>query len=112
MDRIETARLLLRPFEEGDRPAYRAIRRKPKRRAISGDLRLAAAPASQTTANPLPLLPINRRLGKVSVRQDGQKSNCGATDVVGRMPTQGCFGRPLFLEDLHALQGASQVLVK
>ena len=29
MDRIETARLLLRPFEEGDGPAYRAIRLKP-----------------------------------------------------------------------------------
>ena len=29
MDRIETARLLLRPFGEGDGPAYRAIRLKP-----------------------------------------------------------------------------------
>ena len=29
MDRIETVRLLLRPFEDGDGPAYRAIRRKP-----------------------------------------------------------------------------------
>ena len=27
--RLETGRLLLRPFEEGDGPAYRAIRRKP-----------------------------------------------------------------------------------
>ena len=29
MDRIETGRLLLRPFEETDGPAYRAIRLKP-----------------------------------------------------------------------------------
>lgn len=29
MDRIETGRLLLRPFGEGDGAAYRAIRRKP-----------------------------------------------------------------------------------
>ena len=29
MDRIETGRLLLRPFGEGDGPAYRAIRLKP-----------------------------------------------------------------------------------
>ncbi len=29
MTRMETGRLLLRPFEEGDRPGYRAIRLKP-----------------------------------------------------------------------------------
>ncbi len=29
MTAIETARLLLRPFEDGDGPAYRAVRRKP-----------------------------------------------------------------------------------
>ena len=29
MDRIDTGRLQLRPFEEGDGPAYRAIRSKP-----------------------------------------------------------------------------------